>query len=76
MRIEVPQHPAAVGKLIECITEPGWVEADEPDKALVGFVFYDRSLVRFFNSEFIQKMPSAVVKKLRAWRKKRGVIII
>ena len=76
MKIEVPQHPDAVWRLMECITEPGWVEADEPGRAVVGFVHYDRSLVRFFNVEFIRAMPADVKRKLRAWRKKRGVIVI
>ena len=68
--IDASWHPDAMKRLTRCLTEKGWIQADEPRGLLIGFINYKKSACMRFSLESIKVMPKNIHKLINDWRTK------
>jgi hypothetical protein len=55
-----------------CLSEPGWIRADDPKKLRAGFANYALSLCFYFPITEIRGMPDDIVKHFNDWRREHS----
>ena len=56
--------------LLECVTSPGWVRADDAKAQKLGFAKYgpERSVIRFFGLWDLKRCPTELIAVVNRWR--------
>jgi hypothetical protein len=73
-KVVVCEGENVVENMKRCLSEPGWIKADDPIKLRVGFANYAMSLCFYFPVKEIRGMPDDIVKNFNDWRREHGDI--
>ena len=65
-----------IKKFMECLTQKGWIQADDCKRVLVGFINYEKSVCRYFHVCCLRALPKKEKMFFNKWRKKQHSITV